>query len=261
MDKREGRLAKLDWRIWLGQALTFGWLALGYAYVSRTTGWVGFVNLPAEQLGSFLEGAFAPLAFLWLVIGYFLQQKELEQNTDALRAQLREVERSAEQAVVQSEKMAASEVHARQDTFLQIAQSVRNQLGTIASFLFMSSQGAAGDGRVSREKQSEMFNQFSQNDPEVFSRALLSASLDAATPEERLALFYGTEIRARHSNNFIVTFERLLERAGEVDPDGIIRDAQMSGGHGLLYRVIKRHQLLAPPDLADPQKTGTHIEF
>ena len=63
------------------------------------------------------------------------------------------------------------------------------------------------------------------------------------------------------SCNFTTTFERLLERAGEVDPDGVIRDAQMSGGHGLLYRVIKRHQLLAPPELADPNKTGTHIEF
>ena len=41
----------------------------------------------------------------------------------------------------------------------------------------------------------------------------------------------------------------------------MIRDAQMSGGHGLLYRVIKRLQLLAPEELADPQQTGTHIEF
>ena len=167
-----------------------------------TTGWVGFARLPAEQLGSFLEGAFAPLAFLWLVIGYFLQQKELEQNTDALRAQLRDLERSAEQAVVQSEKMAASEIHARQETFLSIAQSVRNQLGTIASFLFMSSQGAAGDGTVSGEKQGRMFAQFSQNDPEVFSRALLEASLGTDTAEESLALFYGTPVRRPTQQQF-----------------------------------------------------------
>jgi hypothetical protein len=261
MDNWRRRLSRLDWRIWLGLSLTFGWLLLGYAYVGSTTGWLGFARLPAEQLGSFLEGAFAPLAFLWLVIGYFLQQKELEQNTDALRAQLREVERSAEQAVVQSEKMAASEIHARQETFLSIAQSVRNQLGTIAFFLYMSSQSAARDGTVADDQQGKLFAQLSQNDPEVFSRALLSASLATDTPEESLALFYGTPIRARHSNNFTTTFERLLERAGEVDPDGVIRDAQMSGGHGLLYRVIKRYQLLAPAELGDPNQTGTHIEF
>jgi len=261
MDTLTRRLARLDWRIWLGLSLTLGWLALGFAYISATTGWAGFARLPAEELGSFLEGAFAPLAFLWLVIGYFLQQKELEQNTDALRAQLRQVERSAEQAVVQSEKMAASEIHARQETFLSVAQTVRNQLGSIASFLFISSQGAAGDGTVTNEEQGRMMAQLSQNDPEVFSRALLTASLRAGSPEASLALFYGTPIRARHSNNFLTTFERLLERAGDVDPDGMIRDAQMSGGHGLLYRIIKRYQLLAPPELADPEKTGTHIEF
>ena len=40
-----------------------------------------------ETLGNFLEGAFAPLAFLWLVIGYFLQKKELVQNTTAIKMQ------------------------------------------------------------------------------------------------------------------------------------------------------------------------------
>ena len=88
----------LDWRIWLGLSLTIGWLALGATYISTTIGWDNFSSLPAAELGSFLEGAFAPLAFLWLVIGYFLQQKELEQNTDALLAQAEEIQRSAEQA-------------------------------------------------------------------------------------------------------------------------------------------------------------------
>ena len=80
-------------------------------------------------MGNFLEGAFAPLAFLWLVIGYFLQQKELEQNTEALRAQATEIQRTAEQAVIQSQQLQASELHARQETFLQIANAVRGQLG------------------------------------------------------------------------------------------------------------------------------------
>ena len=129
----------LDWRIWLGLSITLAWLLLGATYVSTTIGWGNFAGLEADELGSFLEGAFAPLAFLWLVIGYFLQQKELEQNTLALQAQAEEIQRTAEQAVIQSEKMAASEIHARQDTFLQIAENVRRQLGSIGGMLFISS--------------------------------------------------------------------------------------------------------------------------
>jgi hypothetical protein len=34
-----------------------------------------FVTLHTADIGSFLVGAFAPLAFLWLVIGHFMQQK------------------------------------------------------------------------------------------------------------------------------------------------------------------------------------------
>ena len=82
--KRESlgkRVGDLDWRVWLGLVLTFVWLMLGYMYVQTTVGWEQFRHLPADSVGNFLQGAFAPLAFLWLVIGYFLQQRELEQNT------------------------------------------------------------------------------------------------------------------------------------------------------------------------------------
>lgn len=256
-----------DWRVWLGLSLTATWLLLAIVYIELTFGWSGFIHLSANDLGSFLEGAFAPLAFLWLVIGYFLQQKELEQNTGALRAQakaleaqLREIERSAEQATIQAEKLAESEFHARQEAFLTIARRVSSQLGTIGGFLYLSSQGAAGDGRVSPARMSELFAQQAGQDPEVFSRLLLETHTPLE-PAEQFALFYGTEVRARHSNNFIFTFERLLNRAEAVDPDFIIRDSMLSTAHGLVYRVTKRHQDNAPPHLADPAATGTHINF
>lgn len=249
-----------DWRIWFGLALTASWLVLGALYIDTTRGWEGFSKLPADELGSFLEGAFAPLAFLWLVIGYFLQKKELEQNTAALKAQAIEIQRSAEQATIQAEKMAESEVHARQETFLRIARHVSAQLGSIGGFLFLSSQGA-GVGPVSPDEMSKLFAQQAAQDPELFSRRLLEIHVQVADPDLQHALFYGTPTRARHSNNFIVTFERLMQRAEAVDPDFIIRDALLATGHGLVYRLAKRHQALAPAHLADPAQTGTHINF
>ncbi len=255
-------LRQMNWRIWLGLAITVCWILLGVTYISGVIGWRNFTVLPAEELGNFLEGAFAPLAFLWLVIGYFLQQKELEQNTEALRAQAIEIRRSAEQAVIQSENLAASEMHARQEAFLQIAKSVSAQLGSIAGLLFISSQGATGSGKASQSEISQLFSaKGAGSDQEAFSRRLLETHLQEEDPQVQYDLFYGTAVRARHSNNFIFTFERLLRRAASVDTENMIRDSLTASGHGFLYRIIKRHQQVAPQQWSDHTKTGTHIDF
>ena len=57
-------------------------------------------------IGNFLEGAFAPLAFLWLVLGLFMQQRELSNNTEMLR-------RTSEQSEKQTQAIAATEMNAR----------------------------------------------------------------------------------------------------------------------------------------------------
>ena len=252
----------MNWRIWLGLGLTGFWILLGVTYITSGIGWIAFANLPVEELGNFLEGAFAPLAFLWLVIGYFLQQKELEQNTDALRTQAIEIRRSAEQAVIQSENLAASELHARQEAFLQIANYIRAQLGSIAGLLFLSSQGGGNGGSVSSEETAKLFaGQSAGTDFEGFSRRLLETHLTMDDPNDQFDLFYGTIVRARHTNNFIFTYERMLRRAAEVDAENMIQDALSASGHGFLYRILKRHQENAPDEWSDHNKTGTHINF
>ena len=157
--------------------------------------------------------------------------------------------------------MAESEVHARQDTFLQIVKSVRGQLGSIGGLLYISSHGATGDGTVTPEELSRLFTLQSSEEPEVFSRRLLERHIQLDDPQKQYDLFYGTPVRARHSNNFIYTFERLLRRAQEVDPDNMIRDSLLASGHGFVYHVAKRHQANAPPELGDHTKTGLHINM
>ena len=43
--------------------------------------------LSLNELGDFLAGIFAPVAFFWLILGYIQQGKQLEQNTQALEQQ------------------------------------------------------------------------------------------------------------------------------------------------------------------------------
>ena len=88
-------IAGRDWRLAFSLALTAVWLFLGFLYISSIVGWLPFVRQSAPALGGFLEGAFAPLAFLWLVVGFFLQQKQLSENTAAIEKQYEAMQRTA----------------------------------------------------------------------------------------------------------------------------------------------------------------------
>lgn len=50
---------------------------------------MGWLEYPTSfnELGDFLAGIFSPVAFFWLIYGYFQQGKQLEQNTKALEQQ------------------------------------------------------------------------------------------------------------------------------------------------------------------------------
>lgn len=50
-----------------------------------------------NEWGDFFAGFFAPLAFLWLVLGYLQQGEELRLSTEALRLQADELKNSVEQ--------------------------------------------------------------------------------------------------------------------------------------------------------------------
>lgn len=54
-------------------------------------------EMTPNEWGDFLAGAAAPLALLWLVLGYFQQSKELALNTEALRAQQEELKNQVEE--------------------------------------------------------------------------------------------------------------------------------------------------------------------
>jgi hypothetical protein len=223
-------LSQRDWRIWFGVVVTVFWIGGGVAYITTQTA-TGTPTM--SDVGNFLEGAFAPLAFLWLVLGLFVQQRELTNNTEALR-------HTSIQSEKQTHAIAATEMNARRETFFQIANAVRRQLGSISGMLYVSSQGAAGDSNVSPEAITEFWHQHATGDSEVFSRQFLTMAF--APAETWQELLFGTEIRSKHSNNFCRVFERLKSLAVDCDIDGIIEDSLTYGGHGLLYRIMSENR-------------------
>ena len=215
-----------DWRIWLGLVITISWVAGGILFVNYVNESDPSQTDSLAAVGSFLEGAFAPLAFLWLVLGLFIQQRELANNTEAIR-------RSSEQSEKQTLAIAATEMNARQETFFKIAEGVRTQLGGISGMLLISSTGPVGSGRFDREQMDRMFSQSAMSDSTIFARQFIS--LDFEEEGGLTEVLYGTEIRERHTRNFCRTFARLCRLAQNCDVDGIIEDSLMQSAFGLLY--------------------------
>jgi hypothetical protein len=240
--------SRRDWRVWLGLGLTALWLSLGLRYVDRVIGWDRFAAQPADALGSFLEGAFAPLAFLWLVIGFFLQQKELAGNNEAIRLQYLEMRRSAEQAEIQARAIAASELHQRQETLLLVWTLVRQQLGSISGLLFVSSQG----GSAGAEELTQYWQRFGAGDAETFSRALVQLHFTREGPSWEL--FWSTPVRKRHSENFVTAFERMLAATAGCDPEGILAGGMRGSSHGFLYTIMRQQREDPPPGAQEPAR-------
>ncbi|MFL8988697.1 hypothetical protein Q8X48_13240 [Pseudomonas sp. QLc11A] len=76
---------------WAG-VITSAYLSLFLAIIIARGGEV--FSLPLNELGDFAAGVFAPLAFLWLVLGYRQQGKELRESSVALRTQSEELKKS-----------------------------------------------------------------------------------------------------------------------------------------------------------------------
>ena len=54
-------------------------------------------DLRMNELGDFLGGVSSPLAFLWLVLGFFQQSREIRLSNKALHLQAREMRRSVDE--------------------------------------------------------------------------------------------------------------------------------------------------------------------
>lgn len=219
-----------DWRIGFGIVVTLVWIAGGSWYVFDAYAATPEDGLPLDVIGGFLEGAFAPLAFLWLVIGLFIQQAELARNSEALR-------RTSEQSEKQTLAIAATEMNARQETYFKIKQDVFHHLGSVSGMLYSSSLGPAGIGEMDRAQMDAKFRAVAAGDHEIFARLFLM--IDLLEDEDVADLYFGTDIRQRHASTYMASFERLRALARNCDVDGIIEDSLMQTGFGLLYRKMR----------------------
>lgn len=123
-EKVESR--KNRWRTPTALCVSAGWLLLviWWTFLHPSDSWK-VPDLALNNWGDLAGGAFAPLAFLWLVVGYFQQGEELRGNVkalhlqeEALRLQVQELKESVEQ------QTAAAKAAGRQADMLERSQEI-----------------------------------------------------------------------------------------------------------------------------------------
>lgn len=206
-DSLKGPLSRFeikDWRISLGLILTFLWL-LVWICVALWEGWDAFWGQELGRLGG-LEGLFAPLAFLWLVLGLFIQQKELSVNTQTLQ-------QSNRQAAEQTRVLAETELRARQAAFFQILDSVSRSTGTLLGYMLSQTFGPNGQNMYSEEQLATYWSAHGAGEYERFPLIILA---DELASEE---LFFGNEVNAGWSEDVIRNVRNIMALARDCDDD------------------------------------------
>ena len=166
-----------------------------------------------------------------------MQQKEITANTKAIAGQ----ERSARRL----------ELHSQRDSYFNLLTLISDQLGSIAAFHYISVFGDTGLGTMTNEEFTEGRAAATSGDHAFFVRLMTRESFlhrdDLAYIED---MYFGTPIRKRHTENYVITFEKLLKAAREIDTDDMISNALLHGSAaGQQYRIIKYIQGTDPGEL------------
>ncbi|WP_227518806.1 hypothetical protein [Acinetobacter sp. ANC 4169] len=113
-----------------GIGITVIWLSVIIAF------WIfGGLTSPKSlnELGDFLAGIFAPVAFLWLILGYVQQGKQLDQNTKALEQQERALQLQIDE-MRESVKQQAELAKIQREQLESLHQSVQPELRAIKGY-------------------------------------------------------------------------------------------------------------------------------
>lgn len=129
---------------WIGGLLTALYIGFMFFMIAGRVGELR--DLPLNELGDFLAGAFGPVAFLWLVLGFLQQGEELRQGTQALLLQAEELKNSVAQQSIMAEA-ATEQIKSQQMALqLQLAEKEKEQQPL---FEFITGARSGGpDGKV-----------------------------------------------------------------------------------------------------------------
>ncbi len=134
----------------IGVCVTVVWLIGAALLVYAKRG--ELASMPLNAWGDFFAGAVAPLAFLWLVLGYVQQGEELRVNTEALLLQHAELQRQVQETAALAKSSERQAAAAEQLALATRLETERAELKRVADaqpvFSARGGQGISDNHRI-----------------------------------------------------------------------------------------------------------------
>ena len=178
-----------------------------------------------NELGDFFAGFAAALAFIWLVIGYFLQSAELRLQRIELGSQRQATTRVAEETKRQAEAVSANEIHARRDVFFRYAEILISDLRYLAADMLMNSSGFLNK---SKDLSGVGFSSIVFDD--------LLRAISAARVIDTISRMYYNDRWPHNAKRYISGYSSLIDAADECDPTGETSKWLQSAPYGVLAK-------------------------
>lgn len=129
MSEKKEKQDKIWW-LWFGFGVTCAYAVLVVVFIRKyETGFVDrVVDLDLNELGDFLAGIFAPLAFLWLFVATMMQSQELKLQRKELTENREVMQEQADAAKAQAKFIEAQTAAMQRQTVLneqQLAMTLR----------------------------------------------------------------------------------------------------------------------------------------
>jgi hypothetical protein len=206
------------------------WIAFAAAYVVVFVGVENVLYFTPNEIGDLLTGFFTPLAFFWIIVGYFQQSVELRKYNDVLRQQSEELKRATERAELQARTVSVNELYVRRDVFLRVAELTSAELESIARDLV--------NRVLPSEDREKIRESYKNGDKDVY----FMCALNCFVQDKYVTTI---DILKQHSDwlhiisRYCRKFERLLKQAEDCDPDGHLREHFQDSAIGRLYATLR----------------------
>ena len=99
--------------------------------------WPSFAKMSPNEWGDFFAGTIGPVTLIWVVLGFFLQGRELKHSVDALQLQAEELKNSVEQ---QKQMVKVTEKQLRLD--MEVRDKVSKRAISLEMPFFQIARGA-----------------------------------------------------------------------------------------------------------------------
>lgn len=225
-----GHMTRVRLLNWIGGGITAVWLG-GVCFYFRLA---DVERLAPNEIGDLLAGISAPLAFLWLVVGYLQQGIELRQNTEILKLQQEDIRASVEQAKRQADSVSQNELHARRDVFIQMSAEIYRELGEVL-IDFIEDKSLIHD-RAMFNATRDRFRSGQRHEMAEYFALLVTRRIAPRGGEERLAAALQEERFVALREKYCSLFEVILDLAAGLDSNNAILQMHSDSKSAELYR-------------------------